>query len=188
MFNKAFEKLIQFEGGYVNDPDDTGGETYKGISRNNFPNWSGWTRIDYHKNEIDFELELKQDTVLDASVESFDKENFWDKMKCDLMPNFVAEEVFEASVNMGIHRATEILQTALNLLNNNQKRYKNIDVDGDLGSITIATLKVAKTKVSSKLMFNVLNFLQAKFYIELMERNEKYEKYIGWFNRIDIRK
>ncbi len=188
MFNQAFEKLIKFEGGYVNDPDDTGGETYKGISRNNFPNWNGWNRIDRHKGSLDFDSVLEGDTVLQASVESFYKENFWDKMKCDLMPNYVAEEVFEASVNMGIHRATEILQTALNLLNNNQKRYRNVVVDGELGNITITVLKVAKTKVSSKLMFNVLNFLQAKFYIELMERNEKYEKYIGWFNRIDIRK
>jgi len=33
-FNLAFSKMLFHEGGYVNDPDDLGGETYKGIARN----------------------------------------------------------------------------------------------------------------------------------------------------------
>mgnify|MGYP002957326922 CR=1 FL=1 len=32
-FNEEFKKVILVEGGYVNDPDDAGGETYLGISR-----------------------------------------------------------------------------------------------------------------------------------------------------------
>lgn len=31
-FNKAFERVIQHEGGYVNDPRDAGGETKFGIT------------------------------------------------------------------------------------------------------------------------------------------------------------
>lgn len=38
-FNIAFQKTLTHEGGYVNDPEDSGGETYKGISRNNHKNW-----------------------------------------------------------------------------------------------------------------------------------------------------
>ncbi len=30
-FDDEFEKVILAEGGYVNDPDDAGGETYLGI-------------------------------------------------------------------------------------------------------------------------------------------------------------
>ena len=32
-FRLAYKKIEAAEGGYVNDPDDKGGETYKGISR-----------------------------------------------------------------------------------------------------------------------------------------------------------
>ncbi|MBW1801582.1 MAG: hypothetical protein JRJ85_12745, partial [Deltaproteobacteria bacterium] len=41
-FDEAFEKTTAIEGGYVFDPDDAGGETYKGISRRFNPSWGGW--------------------------------------------------------------------------------------------------------------------------------------------------
>lgn len=45
-FAKAYKKLEVAEGGYVNDPDDAGGETYKGVSRKANPNWIGWIILD----------------------------------------------------------------------------------------------------------------------------------------------
>ena len=41
-FKKAYDKTMGHEGGYVHDPDDAGGETYKGISRRYHPGWEGW--------------------------------------------------------------------------------------------------------------------------------------------------
>ena len=32
-YDQAFQLILQNEGGYVNDPDDPGSETYKGIAR-----------------------------------------------------------------------------------------------------------------------------------------------------------
>ena len=32
-FDIAYRRTSRFEGGYVNDPKDAGGETYNGISR-----------------------------------------------------------------------------------------------------------------------------------------------------------
>lgn len=37
-FKKAVSVLLSFEGGYVNDPDDLGGETKYGISKRSYPN------------------------------------------------------------------------------------------------------------------------------------------------------
>lgn len=37
VFNKAFNNLIKLEGEYVNDADDTGGETKFGISKKWYP-------------------------------------------------------------------------------------------------------------------------------------------------------
>lgn len=38
MFDLIIAKILQHEGGYVNDPDDLGGETKYGISKRSFPN------------------------------------------------------------------------------------------------------------------------------------------------------
>ena len=50
-FIKAFNKLIKAEGGYVNDPDDNGGETFMGITRKNHPNCKMWIVIDEYKKK-----------------------------------------------------------------------------------------------------------------------------------------
>lgn len=49
-FQKAFKVVKKWEGGYVNDPDDYGGETYCGITRRYNPTWFGWHLIEKHKD------------------------------------------------------------------------------------------------------------------------------------------
>lgn len=51
-FKIALDKVLSREGGYINDPDDKGGETYKGISRKYNPDWKGWRIIDNTKKNI----------------------------------------------------------------------------------------------------------------------------------------
>ena len=46
IFNSAFQITMGNEGGYANNPADSGGETYKGIAKNYWPNWEGWTAVD----------------------------------------------------------------------------------------------------------------------------------------------
>jgi lysozyme family protein len=60
-FKQAHSIVMNNEGGYANDPSDRGGETYKGISRNNFPNWKGWKLIDLHKLHVGFPQNLEAD-------------------------------------------------------------------------------------------------------------------------------
>ena len=50
-FKKALEHMLKFEGGYANDPNDSGGETFRGVSRRNWPKWPGWPLIDRAKAE-----------------------------------------------------------------------------------------------------------------------------------------
>ncbi len=188
IFVNSYNKLINLEGGYVNDETDKGGETYKGISRNNFPNWLGWKIIDHAKSSTHFKQLLKADCNLEAHVQDFYHKEFWSKMKCDFVPDVIAVELFELSVNVGTPKATIILQTALNVLNNNEKKYSDIRTDALFGKITLATLRTCLDTTSNKLLFNVINILQGCFYIELMLNNPIYEKYIGWFNRVELKK
>lgn len=46
--------ILEEEGGYVNDPDDQGGETYCGIARKHHPGWPGWQTVDaaQHKDSL----------------------------------------------------------------------------------------------------------------------------------------
>jgi len=48
-FNIALQKTLAHEGGYSNDPNDMGGETYKGISRASHSVWKGWAIVDKYK-------------------------------------------------------------------------------------------------------------------------------------------
>jgi hypothetical protein len=48
-YKEAYKATCKFEGGYANDKNDTGGETYKGIARNYWPKWAGWKTVDASK-------------------------------------------------------------------------------------------------------------------------------------------
>ena len=43
---------MKHEGGYVFDPDDSGGETYKGVARKFHSKWEGWSKIDLHSQLV----------------------------------------------------------------------------------------------------------------------------------------
>ena len=185
-YDIAFARLIKYEGGYVHDPDDRGGETYKGIARNFHPGWNGWKLIDALKSAEDFPKNLDKVQILQDAVKSFYKSKFWDKVYGDELPASIAEELFEQSVNMGLSSATKNLQIALNLLNRNGRLYADIVADGVFGKITLATFRISYAANGERLIFNVLNILQGAYYIELMLNNRVYEKYIGWFERVEI--
>jgi lysozyme family protein len=98
----------------------------------------------------------------------------------------IATEIFEQAVNLGTKQATKHLQEALNILNQNQRFYADIKTDGIFGPQTMDALdKCMEVYANLKLLYNVLNILQGKYYITLMKRTPKFEKYIGWFTRIN---
>lgn len=111
-FEKALELVLKNEGGYVNDPNDNGGETYKGISRRANPQWSGWKIIDgYKKKYKDFKKKLDSDNELQTCVKSLYRSNYWNPIKGDdLVHQDMAEEMFDAAVNFGITKAIKLAQ------------------------------------------------------------------------------
>ena len=115
-FEKAYQRTMGTEGGYANNPRDTGGETYKGISRDNWPRWSGWPIVDGVKNNLlrqplygspiyknwvrELNRQLAGSPLLQQSVMSFYRSNFWGVLG-DITYQRVAEEVFDKRVNCG---------------------------------------------------------------------------------------
>jgi lysozyme family protein len=89
----AWERAIAFvlaaEGGYVNDPNDAGGETNFGISKRAYP-----------------ALDIKALTEADAKGIYF--RDYWIPLQCDRMEPALAIAVFDTAVNMGVGRAQRL--------------------------------------------------------------------------------
>lgn len=115
-FKKAIEKILLSEGGYSHDPNDSGGETYKGISRKFWPDWSGWRLVDQHKADTEFPKVLSKDVYLQDLVVSFYKKNFWDKIGGDFIDSqSVAGLLVDSAVNEGITPAIKRAQEIVGL-------------------------------------------------------------------------
>jgi len=110
-FKHSILKVLKTEGGYVNDPDDSGGETYKGIARNFWKNWPGWPIIDHAKGDEEFPNSLSFIELLQNAVISFYKANFWDKVGGDgLSDQSIADMLVDSAVNEGVKPAVKRAQ------------------------------------------------------------------------------
>lgn len=157
----ALIKLFGVEGGYVNDPDDAGGETKYGISKRSYPT-----------------LDIKGLTLDQAAV--IYERDFWAPLRLsEIINQTIAEEVFDTAVNCGVGTAARILQEAVNLTN---YPAPDITVDCHPGPVTIAAVNNHK---SPKALYKALNGLQFIHYMQIVRNNPKQEKFIrSWLSRV----
>ena len=185
-YDEAYNNLAVIEGGYVNDKDDLGAETYRGISRKFHPNWEGWNIIDkYKKNALtkkQLNIELSQDEQLQELVKQFYYDNYWIKFNGDALPCIIAEELLEQAVLLGTWKtAGENLQKALNMLNKDGKLFPDLVVDGIVGPKTLDAL----SKIPTRLVLKVLNYLEFGRFAESINKRPTNEKFLwGWLNRV----
>lgn len=187
-FIEAYNLTLGHEGGYANDPDDVGGETYKGIARNYHPSWSGWRVIDTLKTKPGFPHTAYNDVTLDKAVKEFYKAYYWDVNLLDRVTDQkVANEMFDTGVNMGVSRAASFLQKALNLLNKNGSIYDDIVEDGIMGPNTLRALGACLAYRGNEYLYKIMNILQGEHYINYMTKSPTQEKYAyGWLKRVDF--
>lgn len=81
-FEGAFSIVVGIEAGYVNDPDDPGGETKYGISKRSYPS-----------------LDIQNLTIDDARA--IYRRDFWDHINLDSLPWELALIRFDCEVNQG---------------------------------------------------------------------------------------
>lgn len=187
-FDQIFKRTIAYEGGYVDDPEDRGGETYKGISRKNHADWRGWAMIDQARNYPDFPERLDDIIGLNEAVLEFYSQNYWSKLRCQDMGSMqVAQEVFDTAVNMGKSRAGKFLQQTINAFNRAGRDYSNISEDGIIGPATIAALQECLKVTNEMTVVTALNVLQGDYYLDIMRRDEGQERFArGWFERVKL--
>lgn len=92
-FDKIISYVLTFEGGYVNDPDDPGGETNLGISKKAFP-----------------DEDIKNLTV--ARAKELYHAKYWNAVHGDDLPAGMDACVVDFAVNAGVTRALAMLQEA----------------------------------------------------------------------------
>jgi lysozyme family protein len=112
-YKQAVQKTLIHEGGYVNNPFDAGGETYRGVSRKNWPNWSGWDIIDSYKSHPSFPKILDSDTRLQSLIIEFYREGYWKDLYSQLTDQSLAEKLFDMGVLFGVKTAVKMLQISM---------------------------------------------------------------------------
>jgi len=179
VFEVALKRVLKYEGGFVNDPDDAGGKTYKGISSKFHPDWEGWKIID-KLSVVDGYEKLNENEKLNELVEKF-YFSLWKACGAELIDAIYPElavEYFDTAVNMGKKRAVRVLQKSINRVL--QKGL--IKEDGILGPITLQAVGVA-SGINREINF-IYKHLRAKEYVEIVQKNPKNLKFLGgWINR-----
>ena len=117
-FKIAFDRTMKHEGGYVNDPDDKGGETYMGVARNLHPTCGIWKYVDeltkQGKSRNAINSALKQNTTVQNIIMIFYKQKYWDVFEFDKVKRqSIANEIFDDAVNRGVGSATRLAKGIL---------------------------------------------------------------------------
>ncbi len=152
-FEEALLKVMEFEGVYSDNPNDAGGQTFCGISRNFWPDWEHWLYVDDLRESGKLKYRMTMDDFLNnkelesiyEDVQRFYHTHFWETIRGDRLYSPLCYEVFEAGINCGVMNSIKFLQRSLNALNYNAKRGKvplenDLVVDGIFGDKTKYTI------------------------------------------------
>lgn len=183
-FDHVVEKLIEIEGGFCNNPSDSGGATKFGIS-NRFLS----IVCSEDKNML-AKFDKNQDGFIDKEdIKNISKEDacylykvfFWDKYKFHLLPICsLTQKVFETCVNTGVVAAIKSLQSAIN----KQLDLKNkLSVDGIIGEKTA----IAMNSLLCKEREIMQDFIQISIahYRGIVKKIPKNATFLnGWINRL----
>ena len=155
-FEKAFQYVIQNEGGYVFDKNDPGGETKFGISKRSYP-----------------ALNIKDLTLEEAKKIYY--RDYWIRGRFEeISSGSVATQVFDFSVNLGIRASVIVLQRALRSVG------INVQEDGLMGPQTL----YAVSSSDLRCLLAAIKSEAAGYYRQIVAKNPSQQKFLkGWLNR-----
>lgn len=168
-FLPAVEFVLANEGGYSNNPHDTGGATNYGITQRT------WISYLMRRSNIRAPSHVKDITKADA-IDCY-KVMFWDgklydKIICQKLCNYI----FDMIVNHGDNQGIKLVQRALFAVNH---KFKFIEDDGILGNKTLDEINNASAVLIAPLMAE-----RAGFYRGLAAHDASQKVFLnGWLNR-----
>jgi len=157
-FNKCLQLVLVSEGGNVDDPDDPGGRTSRGITQREYDAYR--TSHAGLPDDVFAAPQSAVDEIYDIS--------YWHPWSPQF-PDGVDYVFFDTSVLNGPLRAAKWLQQAL-----------GVTVDGHIGVITLTALQSAKPQ---DVIVKISSFRAAN-YNDLVSENPRLAKYLkGWMAR-----
>lgn len=162
-FERALAFTLRFEGGYVNDPDDRGGETNMGITQSTYDQW----------NIYQDKLLRSVKDITKKEVEMIYKTRYWSAGRCNhiasIDPNLAVVH-FDSCVNHGTGQAAKFLQRAI-----------GVKADGVIGKVTMSRLE----RTHSDVVKNYIEQRKAFFRYITMKRAANQKFINGWLRRAD---
>ena len=165
VFKAAIARILDDEGGYVNNPDDPGGETKFGISKRSYP-----------------DLDIRSLTREDAVAIYF--RDWWEKFGYDGVAKWqpaVAGKLLDLAVNIGQSHAVKCLQRAMRACGH------NVAEDGIVGPQVLDRLELLAMRADALMVG--LRCEAAGYYRTLAalsrgERADADRAFLkGWLNR-----
>jgi lysozyme family protein len=160
-FNQALTNVLIYEGGYVNNPNDKGGETNKGITKQVYDRYRSAKKLPTQSVAV-ITLDEVQDIYYNL---------YWTAGKCNELPIKLAIVHFDTCVNLGITQANKLLQRSIGVAD-----------DGVIGAGTLAKIKSLGSSLQE--FTNVYIDKRCEFYINLV--TNKYTQIVflkGWMTR-----
>lgn len=173
-FQKISKIILRHEGGYVNDPSDSGGATNKGIA------WKTWTAFAQTDLGVAPTLENLKN-ISDAQAEIIYRKRYWEpKGFCQLRNDRVGLMVYDWTITSG-GASKEIQKLLVNSF------YQNIAIDGGIGPQTIQALNAVSDQT---VLLNAITNIRKNYYTALAfqangEKTKNYKFLQGWLNRVD---
>jgi len=118
-FGPSLAAVLIHEGGYVNDPQDPGGATNKGVTQAVYDDWRTSHGLVHQSVRL----------IDPPELEAIYRKRYWDFIRGDQLPAGVDYCVFDFAVNSGVNRASRYLQRAA-----------GVAEDGQIGPMTIAAV------------------------------------------------
>lgn len=154
-FDSAIKFTLSWEGGYVNDPHDPGGETKYGISKRAYPN-----------------LNIKDLSLEEAKI--IYRNDYWNKIQGDVLPEKLAIAAFDFAVNSGVGAAKKILQ-----------ELAGVPVDGKIGPETLVAIQRKADDLGELTLAVKLIERRLRLYTNIVMKNNTQLKFFpGWINRL----
>jgi len=168
-FKRFLPQILRFEGGFVNDPDDPGGATNKGITIGTFRR--------HAQSVLGIEPTLENlKNITDQQAGQIYEVIYWDGVMGEQINDVqVAYQFVDFYINAG-RNAVKVMQRTLNGLG------KNVAVDGVMGDETLGAIN----SCDGATLFEAYKRNRQAYYEALVERRPNMEKFLrGWTRRTD---
>lgn len=169
-FDLALDFVLKWEGGYVNNPLDKGGETNLGVTANAL-------RVAQGKGLADKSLTVRDLTR--EAVAPIYEDLYWKPAHCPMMSYDMAVVVFDSAVNHGVKTSIRLMQRGLNALGS------HLSEDGIWGRNTENDLTLALAYYPTGAALAMIQ-KRAEYYDAIVRSNPTQKAFLnGWKNRLN---